>query len=214
MVFTALLPKVSWPVGCVNSDVACELLVRVDHGSVGWRSCRPPQRSPWCCRNGTVASGDHCPRRPPPESLIDPPMLGIDHFEHFLQPSGRQATPLCYPSATPFAQMQQRRSGLLHQTMPSSARPHTILIHRGARQGMKSWVMPGRAAQTEPTCAVPAAPRPPRSGCRCVTGWWAVQPSRSPSWCSASAPASRRRRRCWSPGPAPALEGRRWAAPP
>ena len=36
-------------------------------------------------------------------------MLGIDHFEHFLWPSGRQAPPRCYPSATPFAQMQQCR---------------------------------------------------------------------------------------------------------
>jgi hypothetical protein len=31
---------------------------------------------------------------------------------------------------------------------------------------------------------------------------------------SGSAPASRRRRRCWSPRPAPDLEGRRWAARP
>jgi excisionase family DNA binding protein len=36
-------------------------------------------------------------------------MLRIDRFEHFLQPSGREAPPLCYPSATPSAQMQQCR---------------------------------------------------------------------------------------------------------
>ena len=53
--------------------------------------------------------------------------------------------------------------------------------------------LPGRAAQTQPTRAVPAAPRPSRSRCRCATGWWAVQPSRSPSGCPASVPACRRR---------------------
>jgi hypothetical protein len=31
----------------------------------------------------------------------------IDRFEHFLQPSGREAPPLCYPTAAPSAQMQQ-----------------------------------------------------------------------------------------------------------
>src|SRR5215218_8381589 len=34
-------------------------------------------------------------------------MLRIDRFEHFLQPSAREAPPLCYPLAAPLAQMQQ-----------------------------------------------------------------------------------------------------------
>ena len=36
-------------------------------------------------------------------------MLRIDRFEHFLQPSAREAPPLCYPLAAPLAQMQQCR---------------------------------------------------------------------------------------------------------
>jgi hypothetical protein len=41
--------------------------------------------------------------------------------------------------------------------------------------------LPVAPPRPEPTRAVPAAPRPSLSGCRCATGWWAVQPSRSPS---------------------------------
>src|SRR5215207_1425029 len=78
----------------------------------------------------------------------------------------------------------------------------------------ESWVMPGSAAETRADACRPSGPAMSRSRCRCATGWWAVQPSRCLSRCPASAPACRRRRRCWSPGPAPDLEGRRWAARP
>jgi hypothetical protein len=74
----------------------------------------------------------------------------------------------------------------------------------------ESWVMPGSAAETRADTCRSSGATTSRSRCRCATGLWAVQPSR----CPASAPASRRRRGCWSPGPAPDLEGRRWAARP
>jgi hypothetical protein len=76
--------------------------------------------------------------------------------------------------------------------------------------------MPGSAAETRADAcrSSGAATSRSRCRCRCATGLWAVQPSRSRSGCLASAPACRRRRRCWSPGPAPDLEGRRWAARP
>jgi hypothetical protein len=56
---------------------------------------------------GTVASGDHRPRRPPLEPRTPPSTLGIDRFEHFLQLYDREAPLLCYSATTPFAQMQQ-----------------------------------------------------------------------------------------------------------
>jgi hypothetical protein len=43
---------------------------------------------------GTVASGDHSNRRPPPESLNAISDAKIDSFEHFWQLSGREAAPL------------------------------------------------------------------------------------------------------------------------
>ena len=49
-----------------------------------WRRCRL-----WKISRGTVASGDHRPRRPPPEPLNVASDRGIDHFEHFLQLFGR-----------------------------------------------------------------------------------------------------------------------------
>ena len=56
---------------------------------------------------GTVASGDHSNRRPPPESLNAIGDARIDCFERFWQPSGREAAPLCYPPTAPSGQMQQ-----------------------------------------------------------------------------------------------------------
>ena len=58
---------------------------------------------------GTVASGDHSNRRPPPESLNAIGDARIDCFEHFWQPSRREAAPLCYPPTAPSGQMQQCR---------------------------------------------------------------------------------------------------------
>jgi hypothetical protein len=52
-----------------------------------------PQDEP----DGTVASGDYSNRRPPLESLNAIGDARIDCFEHFWQPSGRGAAPLCYP---------------------------------------------------------------------------------------------------------------------
>jgi hypothetical protein len=47
---------------------------------------------------GTVASGDHRPRRPPPEPLNVAFDCGIDRFEHFLQLSlGGEAPRVCIP---------------------------------------------------------------------------------------------------------------------
>jgi hypothetical protein len=47
---------------------------------------------------GTVASGDHRPRRPPPEPLNVAFDRGIDRFEHFLQLSlGGEAPRVCIP---------------------------------------------------------------------------------------------------------------------
>jgi Domain of unknown function (DUF1918) len=56
---------------------------------------------------GTVASGDHSNRRPPLESLNALGDARIGCFEHFRQPSRREATPLCYPLTAPSGQMQQ-----------------------------------------------------------------------------------------------------------
>ena len=101
--------------------------------------------------------------------------------------------------------------------------PWDRTVGRGRRSDLaplsaESWVMPGSAAETRADACRPSGPAMSRSRCRCATGSWAVQPSRCPSRClsrcSASAPASRRRCRCWSPGPAPDLEERRWAARP
>jgi hypothetical protein len=58
-------------------------------------------------RGGTVASGDHRHRRHPQSPETRPSTFGIDRFERLLQPSGREAPPLCYSPPTPFAQMQQ-----------------------------------------------------------------------------------------------------------
>jgi DNA-binding HxlR family transcriptional regulator len=54
-------------------------------------------------------------------------MLRIDRFEHFLQPSGREAPPLCYPSAAPSAQMQQwPRETTVNQMVNSSPLDRTF----------------------------------------------------------------------------------------
>jgi hypothetical protein len=69
------------------------------------RTTDGPQPAP----GGTVASGDHSNRRPPPESLNAIGDAKIDCFEHFWQPSGREAAPLWYPPTAPSGQMQQCR---------------------------------------------------------------------------------------------------------
>jgi len=56
---------------------------------------------------GTLASGNHSNRRPPPESLNVLGDTKIDCFEHFWQASGREAARLCYPPTAPSGQMQQ-----------------------------------------------------------------------------------------------------------
>ena len=58
---------------------------------------------------GTDASGDYSSWRPPPESLNAIGDAKIACFEHFWEPSGREAAPLCYPPTALSGQMQQCR---------------------------------------------------------------------------------------------------------
>jgi hypothetical protein len=71
-------------------------------------------------QGGTVASGVHSNRRPPPASLNAIGDAGIDCFEHFWQPSGREAAPHCYPPTAPSGQMQQCPSAGLEPPSPSA----------------------------------------------------------------------------------------------
>jgi hypothetical protein len=87
-------PRAEVPRGAAHAWAALGHLREADSG---WRN--------W----GTVASGDHSHRRPPPEDLNAIRMPRIDRFEHFWQPSGRESAPLCYPPVAPSGQMQQCR---------------------------------------------------------------------------------------------------------
>ena len=148
--------------------------------------CRVGRRAGRCrflgVEDGTVASGDHSNRRPPPESLNAIGDAKIDCFEHFWQPSGREAAPLCYPPTAPSGQMQQcprRRSPRTQQrrrsiwksslkcpsmasrnSMPltallTRAKPDATCPHRAAgerRRSPSAVSLPGRSLGTALRC--------------------------------------------------------------
>ena len=89
-------------------------------------------------------------------------MAKIDCFEHFRQPSGREAAPLCYPPTAPSGQMQQCPSTC--SSMPMSSSPSRRPA--GCRRSMAALPLRRRPASLARSGArgTLTTPRPAGSG--------------------------------------------------
>jgi hypothetical protein len=151
------------------------LAPRAVPGPGGWRRAasggrRPVPTLPACgpmplCRQSRCRGrelGDHSNWRPPPESLNAIGDAKIDCFEHFWQPSGREAAPLCYPPTAPSGQMQQ--CPLTCSSMPMSSSPSRRPA--GCRRSMAALPLRRRPASLARSGArgTLTTPRPAGSG--------------------------------------------------
>jgi hypothetical protein len=104
---------------------------------------------------GTVASGDHRRRRPPQSPETRPSTFGIDRFGRLLQPSGREAPPLCYSPAMPFGQMQQCAPKVVWEIVEGQPAQRVEIEHSWG--GVNRW-RPRSRRSSRPLAAVRGLP--------------------------------------------------------